>query len=94
MFASLFIKGIAPALFGVGLVVWVRADQFRQGTAFGAVLAVALGWMSVAMLRSTREDRAAEEGLLRESSWEALAPKEVAGARCLWHVRMSDVVGL
>jgi hypothetical protein len=72
MFVSLFIKAIAPALFGVGLVVWGLADQFWQGTAFGAVLAVTLGWMSVDMRRSTREDQAAEEGPIRESLREAL----------------------
>lgn len=74
MFASVFLKGIAPALFGVGLVVWGLVEQTWQGVAFGAVLVVTLGWASIYMLRTTRQDQDLEERLICESLRDALSP--------------------
>ena len=72
MFVTLFIKGIAPALFGVALLIWGLVDQTWQVIAIGAVLAGTLGWMSIDMLKTASEDQSAEESLIRESLRDAL----------------------
>jgi len=73
MFVTVFIKGIAPALFGIGLVVWGLVDQTWQVVAIGAFLAATLGWMSIDMLKTPREDQAGEEALIRQALRDALS---------------------
>lgn len=62
MFVTLFVKRIAPALSGVGLLVWGLVDQTWQLVAFGAVLTLTLGWMSIDMLRTTGQDQRVRVG--------------------------------
>jgi hypothetical protein len=64
MFVAIAIRGVAPALFGVGLVAWGLVDRLWPAVGFGAVLALSLGWMSLTALKSAGENQEAEQELL------------------------------